>query len=72
MDIKKKLFTGSWLAWNRLPRAVGTVPSCWSLRGILKTLSDIGSDFDSGSVWSQELDLVILMGPFQLYDSMVL
>jgi len=50
--------------WNRLPRAVVTAPRLPefkmhpdnALRHLLL--------FWSGSVWSQELDMVTLMGPF--------
>ena len=32
-------------AWNGLPRAAGTAPSCWSSGSIWTRLSDTGSDF---------------------------
>uniref|UniRef100_G1NFM5 protein kinase C n=1 Tax=Meleagris gallopavo TaxID=9103 RepID=G1NFM5_MELGA len=59
--------TGSpgWWAWPQ---------SCGSTRTLCTTLSSMGS-FLAGSVCSQELDSMILMGPFQLrtfYDSMQL
>ena len=55
-----------WWARNRLTRAVGTALSCRSSRCIWMAFSDIGSDFGDGPFWSQGLDSMILMGPFQL------
>ena len=42
----------------------GHGPECRSSRNVWTALSDMGFDF--GCVWSQELDLMTLVGPFQL------
>ena len=59
--------------WNRLPRAVVADPSLPVFKKHLdNTVSHITS-FLGGPVLSQELDLINLIGPFQLgicYDSM--
>lgn len=52
-------------------RALKQAPSCWSTRSVWTMLSDIQSL--GGTVWSQELYSVILLGPFQFgifYNSM--
>ena len=54
--------------------ALGMAPSCWSSRNVWTLLSDIWSDFFilfiyffcvCGPVWSQKLDSMLLMSPFQ-------
>lgn len=69
-ESKKSSGTSGWWASNRLPRAVVTAPSCWSLTVAGTTLSNIGFAF-----WvvplepGFELDLV---GVFHSRYSMVL
>jgi len=61
-NIRKRFFTECLVEyWKKSPRSI------WALRHTVW--------FQSGPVWSQELSLVILVGPFQLrifYDSMIL
>jgi len=61
--------------WNRLPRAVVVAPSLLKFKKHLDNTSSNINWFWGGSVWSQELDLVILVGTFQIvifYDFIVL
>jgi len=52
--------TGQW-AWNGLPRAVGTAPSA----GVQGVFGHCPQTLGLGAaVWSQELDLIVLAGPF--------
>lgn len=46
---------GRW-AWSRLPKTVGTAPTCHSSRSVSS----------GGALWSQTGDLMNLMSPFQL------
>ena len=64
---------GRW-AWNGMHRAAGTAPVL-EFKEHLDTALRHRIWILSGSVWSQGLDLMVLMGPFQLrifYDSMIL
>jgi len=45
LNIRKRFFTRGRWARNRLPRALGTAPSCQSSRSIGKMLSDMEFDF---------------------------
>jgi len=40
--VRKRFFTRGWWAWNRLPRAVGMAPRCWSSKSIWTVFSDVG------------------------------
>jgi len=42
LGVRDRFFTRGQWAWNRLPRAVGTAPSCWSSRSVWTSLSGIG------------------------------
>lgn len=58
--------------WKWLPREVVTALNFLELRRIWTILSTTWSDF--GGLWRQELNSIILMGPFQLrvfYGSMI-
>jgi len=55
---------GRW-AWSRLPRAVGTAPSCGSSGSVWAVLADVGFGFLGGPVWSQELHFTVLMSSLQ-------
>ena len=52
--------------WNKLLRAVVMTPNCQSSRTIWRMVSKQRVGIWDHPVWSQELDLMILMGPFQL------
>jgi len=41
LSVRKRFLTREWWAWNRLPRALGTIPSYQSSRSIWTVLSDI-------------------------------
>ena len=61
--------------WDRLPRAVVTASSLPEFKKCLDNALRHGVWFWVGPVWSQELDLMIIVGPFQpriFYDSMFL
>lgn len=47
-------------------RVVVMAPSCQSLRRVWTVPSNTGLRFLSGPAWSQGLDLMICVGPFQL------
>ena len=73
--IRKRFYTERvFMHWHRLPREVVTAPSLPECKKHLdNTLRNMVSFLD-GPVWSQELDLMILVGPFQLRifcDSMI-
>ena len=60
-------------ALEQVPRAVGTAPSARVLE-VSGQRSQLHSLILCGPVWSQVLDSMILMGPFQLgvfYDSVI-
>jgi len=60
LDNRKMFCLRGWWAWNSLPRAVGTAPSCWSSRSVGTALSDIGFGFG----WSYVEPGVGLDGPY--------
>lgn len=58
--------------WNRLLRIVVMAPSCWSLKCICTTVSDIGVGFGMVLCGARKLESLILHGFIQLevfYDS---
>ena len=73
LGVRKRFFTERVVGhWGRLwCRGHGTEPA--QVQEVLDNALRHMGWFLGGPVWSQELDLMILMGPFQLricYDSM--
>ena len=67
LDIRKRFFTERVVThWNRLPRDVVTAPSLSEFRRVGTVLLVMWSEFLGRPVWCQELDSMIVVGPFQL------
>ena len=73
LDIRTRFFTKRVFGhWNRLPRAVVTAPSLLEFKKLLDNTLRHGVQFLGGAVWSQDLDLMTFVDPFQLkvlYDT---
>jgi len=66
LDIRWRCFTRRVVGpRNRLPLAMITAPSLWELKKLLNSTLRYRIWILGGSVWNQELDLIILMCPFQ-------
>ena len=62
---RERFFTRGQRAWNRLPRAVGT-PQAARVQTAFGHLSQTQDLNMGGPAQSHEVDLMILVGPFQL------
>ena len=65
LGVRERVCTRGQWAWNGLPRAVGTAPSCRSSGNIWTPLSATRFGF-GWSVWCQELDSMTVMVLSQL------
>ena len=67
LDVRKRFFTKRMVVhWNMLPKEVVTTPSLTEFKKHLDNALRHRVWFLGGPVWSQELDSMILVGPFQL------
>jgi len=62
LEVRMRFFTRGWWAWNRLPRAVAR-PRAAGVQGASGLVNVLRHKVRllSGSVWSQESDLMVLM-----------
>ena len=65
MGVRDRGCTRGWWAWNGLPRAVGMAPSA-GVQGSLGQHSQTRGLILVDAPWSQGLDSLVLVGPFQL------
>ena len=66
LRVRDRFCTRGWSGLEGAAQGRGTALSCQSSKDVGTTASAIVACFLSGSAWSQELDSVILIGPFQL------